>query len=129
MKFQEYGEGKATLAMTVTRKFYNPLGTIHGGVITDLADASMGSALSSTLEENESFTTLELKMNFLRPAYEGKLTAESQVVHRARTISLVESVVKNGKGKVVARGIATQMILRPEKDGHSKNPRRGNRAD
>lgn len=112
MSVERFGDGKAVLKMKVDGRFHNPMGTLHGGVMTDVADASMGVALMSTLEEQESFTTLELKMNFLRPVYEGELTAEAKVLHRGRTVAVVESVLKDGRGKEVARGVATQMILR-----------------
>jgi uncharacterized protein (TIGR00369 family) len=74
----------------------------------------MGMATISTLEESESFTTLELKMNFIRPVIEGELTADARVVHRGKTIALAECVIKNKEGKEVARGTATQMVLRPK---------------
>jgi uncharacterized protein (TIGR00369 family) len=111
MKVLQFGDGKATLKMNVDRKFYNPMGTLHGGVMTDLADACMGIATMSTLGEDETFTTLELKMNFIRPVYEDELTAEANVLHRGRKVVLVESVLKNREGKDVARGMATQMVL------------------
>ncbi len=113
MEVVQFGEGKAILTMKVDNRFHNPMGTLHGGIMTDLADASMGVATMSTLGDEESFTTLELKMNFLRPVKEGELTAESRVLHRGRTIALTESVLKNGEGKEVARAIATQMVLPP----------------
>jgi uncharacterized protein (TIGR00369 family) len=111
MKLVEFGDGKAVLKMSVDNKLYNPMGTLHGGIMTDLADACMGVATMSTLGEDESFTTLELKMNFIRPVYEDELTAEARVVHRGRKVALVESVMKNREGKEVARGTATQMVL------------------
>jgi len=87
------------------------MGTLHGGIMTDLADLSMGVAIGSLLKDDESFTTLELKINFLRPVYETELRAEAKVLHRGRTVALVESVLKNNEGKEVARATATQMIL------------------
>jgi uncharacterized protein (TIGR00369 family) len=111
MKLIEFGDGKAVLKMNVDSKSYNPMGTLHGGIMTDLADACMGIATMSTLGEDESFTTLELKMNFIRPVYEDELTAEARVVHRGRRVVLVESLVRNREGKDVARGTATQMVL------------------
>jgi uncharacterized protein (TIGR00369 family) len=111
MKVVQFGDGKATLKMNVDRKFYNPMGTLHGGVMTDLADACMGIATISTLGEDETFTTLELNMNFIRPVFEDELTAEAKVLHRGRKVVLVESVLKNREGKDVARGTATQMVL------------------
>jgi uncharacterized protein (TIGR00369 family) len=112
MKIVHLEEGKSLLKMDVDEKFHNPMGTLHGGVMTDLADASMGTALMTTLGDDESFTTLELKINFLRPVFRGEIIAESKVLHRGKTVALVESVVKNNEGKEVARALATQMILR-----------------
>jgi len=117
MNLDKYDSGIAVLSMAVGSKFHNPMGTVHGGIMTDLADAAMGLATISTLNENESFTTLELKMNFLRPVYEGKIFARANVLHRGRTIAVVESVLTLDEtdGKVVARGVATQMILDAER--------------
>ena len=115
MRLVGLGEGTATLAMKADRRFHNPMGTIHGGVMTDLADACMGIATMTMLLDDESFTTLELKMNFIRPVIEGELTADAKVVHRGKTVAMTEVVVKNRDGKDVARGTATQMILRPKK--------------
>jgi len=112
MELVAAGRGRASLKLRVGRRFHNPMGTVHGGVMTDLADAAMGIAVMTTLRDGESFTTLELKMNFLRPVFDDELRAEAKVLHRGRTVALVESVLKNGKGKDVARGLATQMILR-----------------
>ena len=111
MRLLKFDDGSATLWMKAERKFHNPMGTLHGGVMTDLADACMGIATMTTLGEGESFTTLELKMNFLRPVFEGELTASATVVHRGKTVAMTEVEVKSQDGKDVARGTATQMIL------------------
>lgn len=123
MRPVSYGKGYATFSMETGRKYHNPMGTVHGGILTDLADATMGVALITTLQEGESFTTLELKMNFLRPVVGGKLTAEGRVVHRGNTIALVESIVRNGEKKIVARSIATQMILKGDRTSLRKKSR------
>jgi len=115
MKFVEVEEGRVVMTLEVRKKFHNPMGTLHGGVMTDLADACMGVATMSTLADDESFTTLELKMNFLRPVVEGELRAEAKVVHRGRTMAMTEVVLRNQAGKDVARGTATQMVLRAGK--------------
>lgn len=115
MNLISMGGGKATMTLKVDRRFHNPMGTLHGGIMTDLADACMGVATISTLKDGESFTTLELKMNFIRAMVEGELIADSNVVHRGRTIALAQCVLKNGEGKEVARGTATQMVIRHDK--------------
>jgi uncharacterized protein (TIGR00369 family) len=111
MRLVKFEEGRAIITLKAHRRFHNPMGTLHGGVMTDLADACMGIATMTTLADDESFTTLELKMNFLRPVHEEELTAEAKVVHRGRTVAMTEVVVKNHDSKEVARGTATQMIL------------------
>src|SRR5581483_11530208 len=68
-------DGRATFEMEVGPQHHNPMGTLHGGVLCDLADAAMGVAYSTTLGEDQSFTTLELKINFLRPFWTGRLQA------------------------------------------------------
>jgi uncharacterized protein (TIGR00369 family) len=111
MKIVQFSVGEVTLTMKVDERYHNPMGTLHGGIMTDLADASMGVATMSTLAKDETFTTLELKMNFLRPVQDGWLTSEAKVLHRGKRIALVEAVVKDSKKKQIARGIATQMVL------------------
>jgi uncharacterized protein (TIGR00369 family) len=115
MELVHIGEGEATFTMKVGNSFHNPMGTVHGGIITDIGDATMGVAVMTTLGEDEAFTTLELKMNFLRPIVEGTLTATGKVLHRGRTIALVDLTVKDENDRVIAKGSATQMILKPER--------------
>jgi uncharacterized protein (TIGR00369 family) len=111
MRLEKYGGGAARVSLEVGKKFHNPMGTLHGGIMTDLADACMGIATITTLGDDESFSTLELKMNFLRPVFEGKIVADAKVLHRGKTIAMAEVVVRNEEGKDVARGTATQIIL------------------
>src|SRR2546425_12365746 len=75
--------GGAVVEFEATPRHANPMGTLHGGVLCDIADAAMGMAWASTLDEGETFTTLELKINFLKPVWTGKLTATGRVVQRS----------------------------------------------
>ena len=90
------------------------MGTLHGGILCDVADAAMGIAYNSTLEDDESFTTLELKINFLRPVRTEKLRAAGKIVKRGKTIGLVECDITNADGALVARASSTCMTLRGE---------------
>jgi uncharacterized protein (TIGR00369 family) len=90
----------------------NPMGTLHGGVLCDIADAAMGMSYFSTLEEGESFTTLELKINFLRPVWNDRLIASGRVIQRGKTVGLVECTVTNSKGDRVAHSTSTCLTLR-----------------
>src|SRR2546430_2512499 len=72
--------GEAVVELQATEAHANPMGTLHGGVLCDIADAAMGIAYSSNLNEGESFTTLELKINFLKPVWQARLLATGRVV-------------------------------------------------
>jgi len=72
--------GQAVVAFEAAERHANPLGTLHGGVLCDLADLAMGWAYAATVADGESFTTLELKINFLRPVWEGRLVAVASVI-------------------------------------------------
>jgi uncharacterized protein (TIGR00369 family) len=103
---------RAVIELEAGERHHNPMGTVHGGIITDIADAAMGVAYATTLAEGESFTTVELKVNFLRQVREGKLRAEGRVVNRGRTLGLVECDVTDEDGRLVARASSTCMTLR-----------------
>lgn len=107
--------GHARIAFEAGAQHANPMGTLHGGILCDIADAAMGLAYASTLEEGESFTTLELKINFLKPVWQAKLQAIGKVVKRGRTIGLVECDVIDEQQNLVARASSTCMALRGEK--------------
>jgi uncharacterized protein (TIGR00369 family) len=106
--------GRATMEMDVDERLANPMGTLHGGVLCDLSDAAMGIAWASELERGETFTTLELKINFMKPVWRTHLRAEGKVVKRGRTVGLVECDVFDEKGSLVARASSTCMTLRGE---------------
>jgi uncharacterized protein (TIGR00369 family) len=109
-------EGVAVFQLTARRdKHANPMGTLHGGILCDLADAAMGIACATLLEHGESFTTLELKINFLRPVVNGLLEARARVVHRGKSMHYAEcDVVSLPDGKLVARASSTCFVLRGE---------------
>jgi uncharacterized protein (TIGR00369 family) len=103
--------GHAVFEMTVDERHHNPMGTLHGGVYCDLADAAMGYAYAATLGEGETFTTIELKINFLRAIRKATLTAEARVVKAGGTVGYVECDVKDQAGRLVARAASTCMKL------------------
>ena len=93
VEVEEIGAGGSVMTMVAEERHSNPMGTIHGGILCDLADAAMGVAFFSTLEPGESFTTLELKINFLRPFWTGKLVARGKVVQRGKTVKVFSAGV------------------------------------
>jgi uncharacterized protein (TIGR00369 family) len=106
--------GRAVFTMEVDDCHFNPLGTLHGGIYCDLADAAMGWAYAATLGEGESFTTIELKINFLRAVRKATLTAEAKVVKAGSSVGYVECDVIDELGRLVARAASTCMKLRSE---------------
>jgi len=104
--------GSSTVTFEAGPQHANPMGTLHGGVLCDVADAAMGIAYASNLPEGETFTTLELKISFLKPVWNGRLTAEGKVLKQGRTTGLVECRVTDEKGGLVAHATSTCMTLR-----------------
>ena len=104
--------GEAVFDFEAGEKHANPMGTLHGGVLCDVADLAMGMVFASSLEDGESFTTLELKINFFRPVFKEKVLATARMVKRGKTVGMVECDVKNETGSLVARVSSTCMVLR-----------------
>src|SRR4051794_35452414 len=103
--------GRAVFQLEAGERHHNPLGTLHGGVSCDLADAAMGWAYAATLADGETFTTVELKVNFLRAVRQATLTAEAKVVKAGATLGYVECEVKDEQGRLVAKAASTCLKL------------------
>jgi len=110
----EVEPGRAVFEMETGPQHANPMGTLHGGILCDLADAAMGIAYASTLGEGETFTTLELKINFFKPVWNARLRAEARIVKRGKTVGMTECDVVDEKGSLVARASSTCMTLAGE---------------
>ena len=111
-ELSESGDGRAVVLLEAGEKHFNPMGTIHGGILCDIADAAMGIAFASTLAPAESFTTVELKINFLRPVRIAKLRAEGRVIQRGRTVGYVECEITDENQRLVAKSNSTCLVLR-----------------
>src|SRR5690606_12121676 len=110
VKDAEYG--RVVIGLDKTEHLHNPMGTVHGGIISPIADAAMGYALSTTLEEDELFTTVELKVNFLKAVTNKALRAEGKIIKRGANISLLECYVTDDSGNLIAHATSTCMILK-----------------
>jgi uncharacterized protein (TIGR00369 family) len=109
-----FGDGKCTMKLEAGEQHANPMGTLHGGILCDVADAAMGMAFVSTCDDGESFTTLELKINFVRPFWTGTLLAHGSVVSRGKTVGLTECDVVDENDRLIAKASSTVMALRGE---------------
>lgn len=112
---KEIADGHATVTLTAGPQHANPMGTLHGGILCDISDAAMGMAFASTLAPEETFTTVELKINFFRPVWEARLRAEGKVVRRGSTIGYVECQITDEGGQLIAKASSTCMALRGER--------------
>jgi uncharacterized protein (TIGR00369 family) len=112
--FSSPSNGNAVAEFQAQAQHANPMGTLHGGILCYLADGTMGVAFASTLGPDESFTTLELKINFLRPMWTGSLKAEADVVSRGRTVGLVTCAITDEKRRLIASATSTCMVLAGE---------------
>jgi len=109
----EVVEGRAVFTSTPSEYHYNPAGVVHGGMAATLLDSAMGIAVLSSLPAGMIFTTLELKVNFLRAmtTTTGEVRAEGNVVHLGRTTAVVEARLTDAAGKLLATASSTCLIM------------------
>jgi len=105
------GEGEATVEIKCGEQHHNPMQRVHGGLIAALADAAMGIAFGRTLLDREEFSTIEMKVNFIRPVRTGKIVAEAKVIQRGLRIGFVECQITNERGKCIATGSSTCTVI------------------
>lgn len=110
LRVDEAREGICRAHVDTREEHFNPNGVMHGGVLFSLADTSMGAALYTLLSAREICTTIEVKMNFLKPVTAGRLTCETRVLRRGRTTAVLESHLENGEG-LVAVALGTYAIV------------------
>ncbi|CEK09538.1 PaaI family thioesterase [Legionella hackeliae] len=105
--------GQATIELYADPALHaNPMVTIHGGVVCDIADVSIGTAHATTLDANESFTTLDLQNSFFRPIWKEKLLAIAKPINLEKTVSRYHCDLLRSDGKLVAQATSTVMTLR-----------------
>ena len=112
----EVAEGKAVFTGEPGEHLYNPIGSVHGGWAMTLLDSAMGCAVHSTLGVGERYTTVEVKVNFVRPITvdTGAVRCEGVILHRGGTIATAEGrLVVAATGKLLAHGTTTCIIARP----------------
>jgi uncharacterized protein (TIGR00369 family) len=109
----EVGEGRAVFAFDPAERHYNPLGTVHGGIAATLLDSAMGCAVHTTLGEDEAYTTLELKVNYVRAITEatGRIVASGSVIHRGGRVATAEARLTDEDGRLLAHGTSTCLIM------------------
>jgi uncharacterized protein (TIGR00369 family) len=109
----EVGDGEVRFELTPDESMYNPIGAIHGGVVCTLLDTVVGCAFQTTLPAGTGYTSIELKVSYLRPiqADGGVLTGHGWVTKRGRRVGFAEGDVRDADGKVVATGSGSLLVL------------------
>lgn len=107
--------GDVAFTCTPDESAYNPIGLIHGGLVCTLLDSAIGCAVQTTLPAGVGYTSVEIKVNYLRPVHadSGELTARGWTTKPGRKIAFAEADVRNSDGKIVATGSGSCLILPP----------------
>ena len=113
MQFDEIDPGRVVMSLTTNPDFTNPLGTVHGGIAATLLDSVMGCAVHTMLPAGVGYTTLELKVNYIRAAKIDGLTlsAVGTTIHVGRTTATAEWKVVDENGKLIAHATTTCLVI------------------
>ena len=117
MSLDEVGEGRAVFALEPSECHYNPIGVVHGGVIATMLDSAVGCAIHTTLPEGVAYTTLEIKINYLRATTvkTGRIRAEGQVIHVGRKSAVAEGKVFDAHNKLIATCSTTCILMQVDR--------------
>jgi uncharacterized protein (TIGR00369 family) len=109
----EVENGRAVFECEPSEAHYNPVGTVHGGVISTLLDSALSCAVHTALPAGTGSTTAELKVNFIRPVVTGtgRLRAEGRVIHARSRLATAEARLTDAAGKLYAHAVGTCLVV------------------
>lgn len=113
----EAEEGRVVFTGRPSARFFNPLGTIHGGWTATILDSAMACAAHSTLKPGEGYTTLEMKLNYVRPVMPdtGTVRCEGKLIHRGGSVITTEGRLVDERGKLLSHGTETCLVFPAKK--------------
>ena len=117
----EYEKGEALFTMIVNEQHWSLLNVVQGGVLISIAEAAIGVAFATTLNEGERFTLTEVHVHYMRPIRQGRIDARAHLIERGRTLGLVECELRNEQSQLVAKVASTCMVLRDKSQSDSSN--------
>lgn len=115
MDLLDVKKGWAKVRLPYDPKLNHAYGAAHGAAVFAPADSAVAMALQGMVGKDEVFTTVEMKINYLRPFAKGEITAEARIVHKGGNLALGEVEVRDEQGRIVAKALATYMIMKREK--------------
>ena len=116
LRLAEVARGRVVFETTPAEFHYNPLGSVHGGLAATLLDSAMGCAVHTCLEAGDLYTTIEIKLNYLKPLTieTGPVRGIATIVHISRTIGLAEARVLDRHDAIYAFATSTCLIRRAD---------------
>jgi uncharacterized protein (TIGR00369 family) len=123
MRLVEVEEGRAVFAVEPDERHYNGLGIAHGGLAATLLDSALGCAINTVMPAGRVFTTLEMKLNYVRPMRRetGEVRCEAEVLHAGGRVATAEGRIVDAGGKLYAHGTATCMLFRSSQEAVVSN--------
>ena len=112
MELMEVKKGWAKVRLPVEDKLTNAIGLVHGGAIFSSADSAVGMALVGMLERDQNISTLEMKINYLKPVKGGEIVAEAKIIHKGSQTAVGEVEVRDLDHNLISRGLATYAIFK-----------------
>lgn len=115
-RITDVGDGEVGFAVTPDEAAYNPIGMVHGGLVCTLLDSVVGCAVHTTLPAGTGYTSIELKVSFLRPIHSstGEIHARGRVTKPGRRVAFAEGEVRDGAGKLLATATSSLLVMTPE---------------
>jgi uncharacterized protein (TIGR00369 family) len=116
MTLETVEEGRVIFTVEPAEYHYNPIGVVHGGLAATLLDSAIGCAVQTLAPAGVAYTTIELKINYVRPLRSGMgvVAGEGTVLHFGRQIALAEARLTGPDGKLYAHATSTCLIMRPD---------------
>jgi acyl-CoA thioesterase len=111
MELVDVKKGWAVVRLPFDKKLTHPYGIAHGGAIFSAADSAVAMALFGMVDGGKALVTVEMKINYLKPFADGEIVAEAEIVSKGSTIVLGEAGVRNGEGELLAKAMATYMLI------------------
>ncbi|MFH2130315.1 MAG: PaaI family thioesterase [bacterium] len=112
MEVVDVKKGWAIVKLPYSDKLAQPDGVAHGGAIFSPADAAVAIAMLGLIDKSESLLTIEMKINYIKSVNEGDIIAEAKIVHRGSRTAIGDVDVRNSKGELIAKCLATYMIIK-----------------
>ncbi len=115
MRLDSVAEGEVVFTLTPDESLYNPIGSVHGGVAATALDSALACAVHSTLPAGVGYTSVELKISFVRAitAGAGELRALGRVIKSGSRIAFAEGELRDGQGRLLATASTTCLVIRP----------------